>query len=193
MSAARTTATPLIKREESPSPKELLPEHASEEDKQADAAIAVIRKASTDTKAMAELLALALNPTNSRLTYAHIHKNPARYMNTPWKFTGRILEIHEDDVMTKARISVDYYGSQQFLVLTYGQSPFIEGDMVDVLGLLTGPFTYQTQANWTVTIPSMIAVPLLKRGEINRILRLTSPKRAAPSPKTPTPQNDDLL
>ena len=57
------------------------------------------------------------------------------------------------------------------MVTSAGENNFVQGNAADVLGIMTGSVTYTRLAGWKITIPSMIAMGRLARGELNKTLR----------------------
>lgn len=68
-----------------------------------------------------------------------------------------------------ARVSLDYYGNSVIWVISMGESEFVQNDVVDVIGFLTGTHSYQSQAGWNITIPEMVALPFMKRGTLAKL------------------------
>jgi hypothetical protein len=116
----------------------------------------------TDDEAK-DLYALAL-PNAKKITFAHLKKNANRYKGEPWGFTGRILEIGENDGQTVARIGIDSYGQNVMWVQAPFETDFVESNRVDVLGVLTGSYSYTSQAGWNISIPAIIAARIVKPG-----------------------------
>ncbi len=107
-----------------------------------------------------------------RITYAQLNKNAERYAGNPWRFTGRILEITEinNPAVTVARISNDYYGNNPMWVVGKFHTDYVQGDTVDVIGYLAGSYSYESQAKWKITIPSMVAIGLMKPLSISKAI-----------------------
>lgn len=131
--------------------------------------VARVKAATADPIKLAALVEEASAPEVRKITYAHLKKNAVKYALSPYKFTGRILEVSEHDGTSTARVSTDYYGNNVFYVISLGESEFVQGDVVDVLGFLTGTHSYQSQAGWNITIPEMVALPFLKRGTLAKL------------------------
>jgi hypothetical protein len=109
--------------------------------------------------------------------YVHLKKSSARYEGRHWYFTGKIVEIAEDNGETRARVALDYYGSSVVWVTAKFTTDFVQGDGVDVAGILLGDHTYRSQAGWNITIPSMMARSIQKYGAFRRVQRATKKER----------------
>ncbi len=105
------------------------------------------------------------------IKYAHLKKNADRYKQIPWSFSGRIVEITETESGSFARVSLDAFGNNIIFVVAQFHTDFVEGDSVDVLGMLAGSYSYKSQAGWDIAIPSMLARSIQKRGTLARARR----------------------
>jgi hypothetical protein len=105
---------------------------------------------------------------NHIITYAHLKKNADRYRGEVWRFRGRIAEISEGAAGTVARITVD--DDAVMWVEAAFQTDFVEGNRVDVLGMLVGSKSYTSQAGWNITIPALTAFAIEKPGAIEKRL-----------------------
>jgi hypothetical protein len=99
---------------------------------------------------------------SSAITFAHLKKNADRYKGKFWRFTGKIIEIGESGGRTKARVALDSYGQNVIFVEAPFETEFVDGARVEVMGLLTGSFSYTSQAGWNISIPSMLAARITK-------------------------------
>jgi hypothetical protein len=99
------------------------------------------------------------------LTYAQLKKSPDSYFR-PWAFTGQILEIHEHDGETTARLTLSMPRNEVVWVSAGFVTPFVELNIVDVVGTLIGTRTYNAQSGARITIPKMVALGMQKRGAI---------------------------
>lgn len=102
---------------------------------------------------------------NRAITYAHLKKSTDRYKGDIWRFRGKILEIAESKGTTRARIALDSYGQKAMLVEAPFETEFVEGNRVEVLGVLAGAYSYTSQAGWNITIPAMLAARITKPKE----------------------------
>lgn len=96
------------------------------------------------------------------IEYAKLKKNADRYAGEYVKYTGEILEITESDNITMMRLAVTKksygYDFNDAILISYpGLTDFVEDDIVTVYGVITGNYSYTSQAGWEITIPSMIA------------------------------------
>jgi hypothetical protein len=115
-----------------------------------------------------------IKSVDSKLTYAHIKKNPSRYAGTPWMFSGKILEIRETGNQTFARIGIGSWGADAIYVIGSFTTEFIEDDRVSVIGYLAGDYSYVSQAGWNITIPAFAARLMVKPSDATRLSRETS-------------------
>jgi len=116
---------------------------------------------------------LELAAANKAITYGHLKKNADRYEGKAWTAAVKILEISEGQVkgqtMTTARVSLDYYGNEAVMVIAPFSTEFVEGNFVEIAGFLTGSYSYTSQAGWNITIPSMVARAMVKRGTFAKV------------------------
>ncbi len=109
-----------------------------------------------------------LKTTAKKVSYAELSKNPDSYKGTSVKFTGQILQILESNGQGVIRLSVTNLGygtwsSDDVVYVTYtGHNDFVNGDVVTVYGVLQGSYTYTSQANYQITLPSMEACDVEK-------------------------------
>ncbi|MDF2791135.1 MAG: hypothetical protein K0S80_4237, partial [Neobacillus sp.] len=96
------------------------------------------------------------------IRYAELEKNPDKYSGEYVKYRGQIVQIMEDDGYTVIRLSVtqDSFGwsSDNIVFVTYvGETKYVKNDVVTVYGSLNGSKTYESEAGYQITIPSMEA------------------------------------
>lgn len=152
-----------------------------------------VLEAMKNHEALMELYSESTQHNGKRLSYALIKKNPDRFFGVPWNFTGKIVEISEAKGVTLCRLTLDYYQNDVVFVMAIGETDFVENDIVDVLGILNGTYSYTSQAGWNITIPSMIATGLLKRGELAKLKKgLAAAKPAAAKRKTSEEEVEEL-
>ena len=130
---------------------------------------------------LARILTLA-DQTGGRgeISYGALKKNSSRYKGALWSFSGRIQEIHEDASGTQARISVGTYyfdADKVIYVKSKFLTKFVEKDGVDVAGFIVDDYTYESQAGWTITVPSMVAFSLQPYGTINKLRKAAAASR----------------
>jgi hypothetical protein len=113
--------------------------------------------------AEAEAKALAEQKANAQpIDYKQLEKNPDRYAGEYVKYTGEIIQIMEGDDVTNIRLAVtkDSYGYDynDVIYIEYpGLTEFVEEDVVTVYGEVYGSYSYESQAGYNITIPSVIA------------------------------------
>lgn len=118
-----------------------------------------IRKSRGDDESYAKA-AVAL--IDDGITYEMLKKDASKYIGKGWGFTGKILEIKEKNGITIARIGLDPYGSKPVWVQGRLTTDFVEDNRVYVVGVLAGDYTYKSQANWSITIPALVPVAIMK-------------------------------
>lgn len=116
------------------------------------------------------LKAAADEQKETPITYAHLKKNADRYSGRKTVFQGVIDEIGERNGETIARIAANGNSELMFWVQAAFETDFVEGNRVDVAGILAGATTYQSQAGWNITIPTVLARSIQKRGTFDRVL-----------------------
>jgi hypothetical protein len=130
-----------------------------------------------------EALRRLMQAADKTISYEHLKKNAGRYAGTKWEFIGKILEIHELEGRTIARISVDAAGVKPMFVTYPFTTEFVEDNRVYVLGELAGEHSYESRAGWNLTIPAIAAYVILKPDEAVKI-RVGKPTEPT-SPNTP--------
>lgn len=128
-----------------------------------------IDKEGNSPESLSQLIERADLLDNRAITYAHLEKNAARYIGRPWKFTGRILEIVEKPGIVMSRVSLDWYGNRVMMVFGRFETDFVKGNTVDVIGYLAGNYSYESQANWKITLPVLAAQSMLKAGSLRKL------------------------
>ncbi len=111
----------------------------------------------------ADIYSLAAE-VNKSITYGHLKKNADKYYGEAWAFTGKVLEIYESGGRTGGRVGIGSYGLDAIWVEGAFATDFVEGDRVFVIGKLRGTKTYESQAGWTITIPQIEAIAMIKPG-----------------------------
>lgn len=109
---------------------------------------------------------IEIDPT---ITYDKLKKNPDRYAGSAWAFTGKVLEIYERGNTTIGRVGLGAWGTEPVWVEGAFTTDFVEDSRVYVIGHITGSKTYDSQAGWTITIPSLAADGMLKPGDAARL------------------------
>jgi hypothetical protein len=106
---------------------------------------------------------------NKSITYAHLKKNADKYVGKPWRLYGRILEIEEGHGKTAGRISLSDYADSVLYFEYAGETDFVQNNLVELVGLLAGNYTYTSQAGWNISIPAIAAGAIVKHGALDKI------------------------
>jgi hypothetical protein len=106
---------------------------------------------------------------NKSITYAHLKKNADKYTWRPWRLTGRIVEIAENNGLTRGRVSLSDYADQAMYFEYGGETDFVENNIVEMAGVLASNFSYTSQAGWKITIPAISVAAITKRGQIDKL------------------------
>jgi hypothetical protein len=102
-----------------------------------------------------------LKQQSEKVDYKQLAKDPDSFTGKVATFTGQILQIEQSGNEGVMRLSVtnEGYGiwsPNDVLYVTYHQStPAVQDDIITVTGKLTGSYTYTSEANYQITIPSM--------------------------------------
>jgi hypothetical protein len=99
---------------------------------------------------------------SEEIRFALLDKNPDKHTGDRVKFEGQIVQIMEDESSTIIRLAVtkDSYGydMDDIMYITYDTTtPFVEDDIINVYGVIQGSETYESQAGYQITLPSMDA------------------------------------
>lgn len=103
-----------------------------------------------------------ISAADKAITYEHLKKNADKYAGQPWFCKGEILEIAETGGSTAARIALDDWGNKAIYVAGPIETTFVEKNTVYVVGYLSGNYSYTSQANWNITVPSMAIRAMIK-------------------------------
>lgn len=102
-----------------------------------------------------------------KVTFKMIRKNPKKYTGSAyWLNNVKIVEIHEDDGTTIASVSEN---GDIYFVASRFESPFVEGDIVDIVGYVGGEFDNEHH-----TMPAIAAAAIMKGDSVasmNRIMK----------------------
>ena len=87
-------------------------------------------------------------------------RNEARHLQEEISYTGKVLQVVENDVYNTARIAID--GDSEYVVYTVyvpaeDDIRILESDTVTVVGQYTGLHTYSSTLGGEITIPSCFA------------------------------------
>lgn len=96
------------------------------------------------------------------IDYKQLEKNKNKHKGEFAKFKGQIVQIMEDADYTVMRVAVDQnqwgWDTSAILYVEYaGTTDFIQDDIVTVYGLMAGEYSYESQAGWNISVPSMYA------------------------------------
>ncbi len=138
------------------------------EEEKAKAEVEAKAKAEAEAKAAAEAEEKAKKEAEEKkanaqpIEYAQFKKNPDRHAGEYVKYEGQIVQIMEGDNLTQIRLAVtkDSYGwnSNDIIFVEYdGLTDFVEDDVVTVYGEVYGSYSYESQAGWDITLPSVMA------------------------------------
>ncbi len=113
-------------------------------------------------------------------------------MGTPAVFTGQVVQILEQNGQGIIRLAVtkDSFGGWDRGSIVYiqyaGHNDVVDDDVVTVYGLLAGPQTYTSQANFQITVPSMLACFVMKKTANAPAVTQKATAPAATTPSQPT-------
>lgn len=111
-------------------------------------------------------LAAALEDWSSECTdtsYAMLQRNAAAHFGERVMFSGTIEEIQDTQGGTSvARLSTGGWGRDVLWIDAAHADPhLVARSRARVYGYLSGQHTYESQAGWTITLPSVIAVAVV--------------------------------
>ncbi|MFV5911917.1 hypothetical protein [Bacillus cereus] len=97
-----------------------------------------------------------------QIRYAELKKNPDKFKMEFVKYQGEILQIMESGNSTMIRLAVTKesygYNSNDIIYVTYdGTTQFVDKDIVTVYGRVLGSHTYESTANYKITLPHIEA------------------------------------
>jgi hypothetical protein len=126
--------------------------------------------------------------------FKELNKDPGSFNGKIAKFTGQVLQIQESNGYGIARLAVtkESYGwsSSDVVYVEYqGHTDAVDDDVVTAYGQLTGSKTYESQAHFQITIPSMTAC-VIEKGTGDTVTQ-NNPAPKATTPK-PTSANQSL-
>lgn len=107
---------------------------------------------------------------NKAITYAHLMKNADKYKNDPWRLRGRLIQINEsNDGITTGQIALDEWGNQLMHFEGKLSTDFVENNVVEILGVLEGSYSYTAINGWEMTVPQILVAAMTKRGGLDKI------------------------
>jgi hypothetical protein len=91
------------------------------------------------------------------VSYPTLEKNPSKFAGKPYAFYGKIVQIQETASFTTARVR--FPERYDWIIYVQGrfETPYVEGQYVNVVGYLAGSYSYESQAGWNITIPAFAA------------------------------------
>ena len=114
------------------------------------------------------------------VNFNELDKNPDSFNGKIVKFTGQVVQIQEADNYGVIRLAVtkESYGwsiSDIVYVEYQNHTDAVKDDVVTVYGQLTGSKTYESQAHFNITVPSMTACAVEKGTGITQTAPTTKP------------------
>lgn len=103
------------------------------------------------------------------ITYEQLTKNADRYQRKTWAFRGAIIQIQESGGQTSALVALDVLHDKIMKVQANFTTNFVEKDQVYVVGSLAGNYSYNSQANWNITVPLINASAIIKPSDAARL------------------------
>ena len=95
--------------------------------------------------------------------YRVFKKDAGKMVGEPLTFKGEVIQAMESDGTTIMRVAVEKtsYGwdyNSVVLVVFPGELAVYEDDVVQLWGLCNGDHTYESQAGYNITVPSVLAL-----------------------------------
>ncbi|MBZ1508906.1 hypothetical protein [Leuconostoc mesenteroides] len=103
------------------------------------------------------------------VTFDQIARTPDDYEGKKIEFTGKVLQVMEEDDYTEIRLAVD--GDYDNVILVdvdsniMNGSRILEDDLVTVSGVSDGTTTYESTSGANITIPAMAAKIINNQGK----------------------------
>ncbi len=135
----------------------------------------------------------SLKSQATTVDFKELDKDPESFNGKIVKFTGQVLQIQESNGYGIVRLAVtkESYGwsSADVVYIEYqGHTDAVEDDVVTAYGQLTGSKTYESQAHFEITVPSMTACVVEKGTGITQSAPATQKTTSAGQTKTQTTQ-----
>ncbi|MCT4403150.1 hypothetical protein [Leuconostoc suionicum] len=103
------------------------------------------------------------------ITFDQIARTPDDYEGKKIEFTGKVLQVMEEDDYTEIRLAVDGDYANVILVDVDSNimngSRILEDDLVTVSGVSAGTTTYESTSGANITIPAMTAKIINNQGK----------------------------
>lgn len=109
------------------------------------------------------------NQYKTGVTFDQIARTPDDYEGKKIDFTGKVLQVMEEDDYTEIRLAVD--GDYDNVILVdvdsniMNGSRILEDDLVTVSGVSDGTTTYESTSGANITIPAMTAKIINNQGK----------------------------
>lgn len=127
----------------------------------ASASKAASESAASASKASSEAAEKDPNSYNTGITYDQIARSPEDYKGKKMQFTGRVIQVMEDDDETEIRLAVD--GNSDNIILVgfnpdiLSGSRVLEDDLVTISGESVGTISYKSTMAGKITVPAIAA------------------------------------
>lgn len=131
---------------------------ASSEEAASESAASASKAAS---KASSEAAEKDPNSYNTGITYDQIARSPEDYKGKKMQFTGRVIQVMEDDDETEIRLAVD--GNSDNIILVgfnpdiLSGSRVLEDDLVTISGESVGTISYKSTMAGKIIVPAIAA------------------------------------
>ena len=145
-------------------------ESASESSKLVAESESSVRAESESQAAVAAEKAKEKDPASyqSGITYDQVARTPDDYLGKKIYFTGRVLQVMEDDGETQIRLAVDGNYDNVLLIdinkSDLAGSRILEDDLVNAAGYSNGIISYKSTMSGKISIPSMSAKVIENQG-----------------------------
>ena len=96
---------------------------------------------------------------NTGITYDQLARTPDKYKNEKVKFSGKVIQVVEDESMITLRMAInsDY---DKVILLAYNpdivSSRVLKDDNITIYGVSDGVYTYESTLGGNITIPLVI-------------------------------------
>lgn len=96
---------------------------------------------------------------NTGITYDNLARNPEKYEGEKITFSGRVVQVMEDDGYSQYRVAVDdNYDTILYIEIQHDllESRILEDDFITIYGESIGTISYESTNSGTITIPAAI-------------------------------------
>jgi hypothetical protein len=128
------------------------------------------------------------------IDYKLLSKSPDAYKRAPAKYTGQIVEIKEEgggQGYMRLAVEKTAYGWDPNSIILVGyrdSTDALQGDVVTVYGYLAGTYSYSSQANYQITVPTLISCSIEKEKAAASEKKAAAQITARPTTPKPTAQ-----